>query len=356
MQRAIVPAASLCALVERAIPAAAPGHLLLKVAWSAVNRADTLQRRGLYAPPPGATDILGLEAVGTVAALGEGAAAAAAAAPPLHARLMALLPGGGNAEYVSVLPAHCLPVPAGLSLREAAAIPETWLTAFQLLFIEGTPASGVGAGAPLAGALAGAVVVVHAAGSGVGTAAVQLAVAAGARVVAVAGSAAKLEACAALGAAEGVNYKSEPATFAARLREAVTRDGRGGAALILDPVGASFAAANADALALDGSWVLYGSMGGLKLSGDAAAADGLLGAVLRKRARLVGTTLRNRTDAYKASLVERFRVAALPGFESGAFKPVIFAEFPLEEAGKAHALMEGNETLGKVLLRVSGEL
>ena len=360
LMRAVVPVSGACALVERALPALGAGQLLLRVAFSAVNRADTLQRKGLYPAPPGGTDILGLEAVGTVAGLGEGVSG-----PQLGARLMALLPGGGNAEFVAVLPAHCLPVPAPLSLREAAALPETWLTAFQLLFVEGTasrvglPAAGAAAAAggvvPLAGALAGAVVVVHAAGSGVGTAAVQLAAAAGAHVVAVAGSADKLAACAALGAAAGVNYKEGEGSFAARLRAAVTAGGRPGAALILDPVGATFAAANTEALALDGAWVLYGSMGGLKLSGEAAAADGLLGALLRKRARLLGTTLRNRSDAYKAELVARFAAAALPGFDSAAFRPVIFAELPLEETGKAHELMEGNGTLGKIILRVAGE-
>ena len=356
LMRAVIPASGACALVERALPTLAAGQLLLRVAYSAVNRADTLQRRGLYPAPPGATDVLGLEAVGTVAGLGEGVSG-----PALGSRLMALLPGGGNADFVAVHPAHCLPVPASMSLRDAAALPETWLTAFQLLFVEGT-ASRVGlpgaAGVvPLAGALAGAVVVVHAAGSGVGTAAVQLAAAAGAHVVAVAGSSDKLAACAALGAAAGVNYKEGEGSFAGRLKAAVTAGGRPGAALILDPVGATFAAANAEALALDGAWVLYGSMGGLKLSSEAAAADSLLGALLRKRARLLGTTLRNRSDAYKAELVARFAAAALPGFEGAprAFKPVIFAELPLEEAGKAHELMEGNGTLGKIILRVALE-
>ena len=360
MMRAIVPASGVCALVERAIPALGVGQVLLRVAYSAVNRADTLQRRGLYPSPPGTTDILGLEAVGTVAGLGEGGAG-----PALGTRLMALLPGGGNAEYVAVLPAHCMAVPPRLTLREAAAIPETWLTAFQLLFLEGssssvglpTGSSGSSGSAPLAGALAGRVVVVHAAGSGVGTAAVQLAVAAGAHVVAVAGSEDKLAACAALGAAAGVNYKQgEPDTFGARLKAAVAGLGGGrGADLILDPVGASFASANLEALGMDGTWVLYGSMGGLKLSSEAGAADALLGTILRKRARLLGTTLRNRSAEYKAELVARFAAAALPGFATGAFKPIIFAELPLEDTGKAHELMESNSTLGKILLRVLGE-
>ena len=360
MMRAIVPVGGVCSLVDRAIPALGVGQVLLRVAYSAVNRADTLQRRGLYPSPPGSTDILGLEAVGTVAGLGEGGGEGG---PALGTRLMALLPGGGNAEYVAVLPAHCMAVPPRLTLREAAAIPETWLTAFQLLFLEGSSSSvglareGSGGSAPLAGALAGSVVVVHAAGSGVGTAAVQLAVAAGAHVVAVAGSEDKLAACAALGAAAGVNYKAgEPDSFAARLKAAVAGVGGGrGADLILDPVGASFAAANLEALAMDGTWVLYGSMGGLKLSSEAGAADALLGTILRKRARLLGTTLRNRSAEYKAGLVARFAAAVLPGFTTGAFKPIIFAELPLEDTGKAHELMESNSTLGKILLRVFGE-
>ena len=138
---------------------------------------------------------------------------------------------------------------------------------------------------------------------------------------------------------------------------AAARGGGGGAALILDPVGAPFAAANIDALAPDGAWVLYGSLGGLRLSdAPAGVADGLLGALLRKRARLVGTTLRNRSDEYKAALVARFCAEALPLLASGAVQGVVHAEFPLERTGDAHALMESNATLGKLLLRVSGEV
>lgn len=342
-----------CAIAERPVPAPSPSQLLLRVAWSAVNRADTLQRRGLYPAPTGAPDWLGLEAVGVVVARG-GGSASEGGAPALGARVMALLPGGGNAEYVAVEHAHVLPVPPSLSLRDAAAIPETWLTAFQLLFLVG--GGGGGGGGGRLPSLAGSTVVVHAAGSGVGTAAVQLAAAAGARVVAVAGAEDKLAAVARLGAAEGVNYKDAPATFGARLAVAAARGGGGGAALILDPVGAPFAAANIDALAPDGAWVLYGSLGGLRLSESPAAADALLGALLRKRGRLIGTTLRNRSDEYKAALVTRFREEALPLLASGALRAVVHTEFPLERIGDAHALMESNATLGKILLRVSGEL
>jgi tumor protein p53-inducible protein 3 len=351
--RVVLSSEKLCAVAERPVPSPSPSQLLLRVAWSAVNRADTLQRRELYPAPAGAPEWLGLEAVGVVVARG-GGAASAGGAPALGARVMALLPGGGNAEYVTVEHTHVLPVPPSLTLRDAAAIPETWLTAFQLLFIVDAPLfTKTGGGLP---SLAGRTVVVHAAGSGVGTAAVQLAAAAGARVVAVAGAGEKLAAAARLGAAEGVDYKAEPATFGARLAAAATRGGGGGAALILDPVGAPFAAANIDALAPDGTWVLYGSLGGLRLSESPAASDALLGALLRKRGRLVGTTLRNRSDEYKAALVARFREEALPLLESGALRAVVHAEFPLERTGEAHALMESNATLGKILLRVSGEL
>jgi len=331
--KAIIASSGACSLTERPIPSPLPGQLLLRVAYSAINRADTLQRKGLYPAPPGATDILGLEAVGTVAALGEGVAA-----PAVGSRVMALLSGGGNAEWVTVPASHTLPVPASLSLRTAAAIPETWLTAFQLLFMVAAPHQRIGPGCT---------VVVHAAASGVGTAAVQLAAAAGARVVAVASSEEKLAAVRALGAAEGVNYKAEPATFASRLQAAV---GSGGAQVILDPVGASAAQANAGALAMDSVWVLYGSMGGLKLT-----ETDILGSILRKRCALVGTTLRTRSDSYKAELVARFAAEALPGLASGALKPIIDSEFLLEATGEAHALMEANGTIGKLLLRVAGE-
>lgn len=344
MMRAVFNEANACILRETPIPAPSSSEILLKIHWTAVNRADTLQRKGLYPVPPGSPESLGLEAVGTVVGVGQGCNATTT--PQLGARVMALLGGGGNAEYVAVLPSHTMPVPPGMTLRDAAAIPETWLTAFQLLFLEGA----------LRGGLAGSTVVIHGAGSGVGTAAVQLASRAGARVIAVAGTQAKVDVCLGLGAAGGVVYKAEGGvdTLPTRLKAAV---GPGGAALILDPVGASFAPANMEALGMDGTWVLYGSMGGLKLVGG--AGDTLLPTILRKRARLVGTTLRNRSEAYKADLVARFTQEALPYFSGGegrVFKPIIHGEFPLEEVGAAHTLMESNETIGKLVIKVTGEL
>jgi NADPH:quinone reductase-like Zn-dependent oxidoreductase len=334
-----------------------PGEVRLRVAWSAVNRADTLQRRGLYAAPPGATEVLGLEAAGVVEAAGAGVPAELQPG----ARAMALLSGGGNAGAVLVRADHAMRVPPGLTLRAAGGLPEAWLTAFQLLFL--VAAGDAGAAAPAAAALgggggpcrAGATVVVHAAASGVGAAAVQLAVAAGARVVAVVGSPEKLAAVRALGAAEAVDHRADPGSFAARLRAAV---GARGADLILDPVGASAAGANADILALDGVWVLFGSLGGLRLGADGApgAADALLGALLRKRATLVASTLRNRDDAYKARLVARFAKEVLPRLASGALAALVHAEFSLDELAAAHALMESNATTGKILVRVDASI
>lgn len=339
------------------LPPPGAGEVLVRIAWSGVNRADTLQRRGSYNPPPGSSSVLGLEAAGVVQAAGDGVPTSLG----VGARVMALLGGGGNSAAVIVRADHCMGVPAATSLRTAAAIPENWITAFQLLFV--VAAGDNDAALPAAAALgqgggpcrAGATVVIHAAASGVGTAAVQLAVAAGARVVAIAGSEEKLEAVRVLGASVGVNYKDDPASFSARLKAAV---GAGGAALILDPVGASFAGANLDALAVEGVWVLYGSMGGLRLvtDGGVGAADALLGTLLRKRATLTATTLRNRSDAYKARLIARFVKEALPLLAGGKLNVVIDSDFDLDQLAAAHVRMESNLTLGKILVRVDSTI
>ena len=364
--RSAVPTSGSISIVGRAAPSVGPDDVLIRVAYSAVNRADTLQRRGLYAPPPGATDVLGLEAVGVVVSVGEGVPEGA---PAVGSRVMALLSGGGNADVTLARAAHCMPVPARLSLREAAAIPEAWLTAFQLLFLVaaggdagdggggGGDSGGVGGALPLSPVRAGSTVVIHAAGSGVGTAAVQLALAVGARVVAVAGSEEKLTALRALGVAheDAINHGGAggAATFAARLKNVV---GPAGAAVVLDPVGASFAGANADALGVDGVWVLYGSMGGLRLTEDVApgVAASLLSTLLRKRATLVGTTLRNRSDAYKARLVAHFSAFALPRFNNGSLRVLIDSEFSLDDLAAAHARMESNANIGKIIIRAAG--
>ena len=331
--RAVVAEAGRCVLAPAlALPAPRANELLIRVAFSAINRADTLQRLGRYAPPPGAPAALGLEAAGVVAALGADVGRHAEA-PRVGDRVMALLGGGGNAEYVACDWRHALRVPQGMSLRTAAAVPETFLTAFQLLHLVGR-------------ARRGESVLVHAAGSGVGTAAVQLAAAHGMRVVAVAGADEKLATARRLGAAAAVNYKSS-ADWAA---EAAAAAGAGGVDLILDPVGASMWEGNAKALAMDGRWVLFGSLGGVAVDGP------LFARLMQKRAALLSTTLRNRSDDYKAELVAAFAAAALPALASGALAPVLDAEFALEETQLAHERMESNAGCGKILLRVSGEL
>ena len=227
---------SQCAIVDVPLPVLKPREVLVKVAYTALNRADTLQRKGLYPPPKGVTDVLGLEAAGVVAAYGPDCSIAPSSFP-LGSRVMALLGGGGNAEYVAVHESHLLPVPEGMDLRTAAAVPETWLTAYQLLFITGQLAKGE-------------VVLIHAAGSGVGTAATQLASNAGADVIAVAGQDSKLEVAKQLGAKSGINYKTTP-EFGAVVAELT---GGKGVNLILDPVGASFWRENVGAIAMGASY------------------------------------------------------------------------------------------------------
>jgi tumor protein p53-inducible protein 3 len=331
--RAVLAEGGRCALAPAlALPTPRAHELLIRVAWSAINRADTLQRLGKYAVPAGASPVLGLEAAGVVAALGADVGAHAGA-PRLGDRVMALLSGGGNAEFVTCDWRHAMPVPPNMTLRTAAAVPETFLTAFQLLHLVG-------------GARAGETVLVHAAGSGVGTAAVQLAAAHRLRVVAVAGADAKLAKARALGAAAAVNYK----TSADWPAEALAAAAPGGADLVLDPVGASMWEGNARVLALDGRWVLYGSLGGVAVDGP------LFARLMQKRAQLLATTLRSRSDDYKADLVARFAAAALPALASGALAPVLDAEFELADAQLAHERMESDVGCGKILLRVSGQL
>jgi tumor protein p53-inducible protein 3 len=313
--------------LQRPIPEPKAHEVLVKIHYTAINRADTLQRKGAYPAPPGATDILGLELAGEIVSIGAEANKDATLKP--GQRVMALLSGGGNAEYATVHAQHLIPIPEAMSYRTAAAIPETWLTAYQLLFLVGQLKRGQGER-----------VLVHAAASGVGTAAVQLAKDAGATVFAVAGSDEKLSAVSKLGAAHVCNYKT--ADFAAAVKDSV-----GAVDLILDPVGASFWKQNADALAMDGRWVLYGSMGGLHTEGT------LLASILRKRAALLGTTLRNRSDEYKADLVSCFIRDALPKLSKGSFAPIIDSEFELSEVQAAHERMESNANTGKILIKVS---
>lgn len=306
-------------------PTATGREVLMKVHWSAVNRADTLQRKGTYPPPPGASPIIGLEASGVIESLGDACELGFAVGD----RVMALLAGGGYAEAVAVDERLLIKVPDGMDLKTAGAIPETWLTAYQLLHFVG-------------GVQAGDTVLIPAAGSGVGTAAIQLSVAAGATVVAVAGTDEKLATAKALGAAAGINYK-EGAPIGDRVLEAT--DGKG-VDLILDCVGASFWEEYAKAIKMEGRWVLYGLMGGPVVHGP------ILGAILRKRVRLEGTTLRTRSIEYKERLVRDMWAHAGPKFIDGSYKPVVATTFPLAEAQAAHEFVESNASHGKVMLQV----
>ena len=308
------------------LPTLKDGEILLKVAWSAVNRADTLQRTGKYPPPLGASEVLGLEASGIVSSVSTNVTF-----PRVGDRVMALLSGGGNADYVICQANQTMKVPINMSLRTASAVPETWLTAFQLLFL-------------VANAKSGESVVIHAAGSGVGTAAVQLASNRGLFVIAIAGSDKKLEIAKSLGASAIINYKTST-DWAAEIKSYTSGKG---ADIILDPVGASFWKSNIDAAAIDSRWILYGSLGGVNIEGP------LFGKLMQKRIQLLTTTLRSRTNEYKASLVEAFTRDALPLLASKVLQPIIDQEFILENTHEAHMYMESNNNIGKILIKVNG--
>jgi len=296
-----------------------PGEVRLAVAAAGLNRADTLQRRGFYPAPKGfPADVPGLELAGRVEALGPGVEGFAVGDP-----VMAIIGGGGMATHAVVHGRELLPVPGELSLEEAAAIPEVFLTAFDALFAQGNLRMGE-------------TVLLHAVASGVGTAALQLARNAGARVVGTSRSPEKLERCAELGLEHSID--TADGTFA----EAV--QALGGADLIVDTIGAKYLKENLKALSLLGRVVVLGLMGGVK-------GEMPLGLLLQKRATMVGSTLRARPLEEKAALAQRFIQQVLPHFAEGRLKPVIDAVLPMSEVGEAHARMERNETFGKLVLR-----
>jgi putative PIG3 family NAD(P)H quinone oxidoreductase len=296
--------------------------VLVRARATAVNRADTLQRRGFYPPPPGESEILGLEVAGTVEALGEGVEGWRTGD-----RVCALLAGGGYAQLVAVPAGQLMPIPEGLSWTDAAAIPEVFLTAHDNLFTRGRLARDE-------------TVLVHGGGGGVGTAAIQLARRAGARVLVTAGSVAKLEFCRDLGADAGINHREED--FVARAHELT---GGRGVDLILDVMGAAYLARNIDALALDGRLVIIGLQGG-------TTSDIDLNRLMRRRISVISTTLRGRPHAQKAAIVRRFVDQALPGFEGGSLRPVVDRVLPLAEAPAAHRAMEAGENVGKIVLEI----
>lgn len=304
-------------------PALGPGEVLVEVKATAVNRADLLQARGLYPPPPGVSDVMGLEMSGIVRALGPDDARAWAPGD----RVMGLLAGGGYAESVAVHGGLLMRLPDGWSFRQGAAVPEAWLTAFLNLFLEGRLQRGQR-------------VLVHAGASGVGTAAIQLAQEAGASVFATAGSAAKLEACRALGAAAAVDYKT--GDFVAEIKAAT---GGLGVDLVLDLVGASCFKGNLAILAAGGRLVTIGLMGGTRAELD-------LGVLLGKSLRLIGSRLRPRPLTEKVDLVRRFTERCLPLLAAGRLRPVVDRVFPITAAAAAHAYVKENRNIGKVILEM----
>lgn len=301
-----------------------PGEVRIAVRASAVNRADLLQRRGGYAPPPGASDILGLECAGVVEAVGEGVGRVA-----VGDEVCALLAGGGYAEQVVVPAGQVLKIPAGLSFEEAAALPEVFATAYLNLYME-------------AALRFGETALLHAGASGVGTAAIQLCRAFGNPCFVTAGADGKIARCVELGAQAGCNRHE--ASFADRVRE--WTDGRG-VDVILDPVGAAYLADNLQSLAVDGRLVVIGVMGGAGLDAEAGLA-----LMLMKRLKVIGSTLRGRSVARKALVMDALKERVWPEIAAGAIRPVVEAVIPMPQAEEAHRLIAGDETFGKVVLAV----
>ena len=308
-------------LVERPVPTPGAGEILIKVEAAGVNRPDVLQRLGGYAPPPGASDVLGLEVAGEVAAFGEGVALHAVGDP-----VVALLPGGGYAEYAIAHESNALPAPQGLSMIEAAAIPETYFTVWTNVFERG-------------GLKAGEWLLVHGGASGIGTTAIQLAKAFGANVIATVGSDEKALACRKLGADVVVNYNAQD--FVAATRAATGK----GADVILDMVGGDYVARNYAAAALDGRIVQIAF-----LKGPTTQVD--LRPLMTKRLVHTGSTLRPRSPAEKAVIAEHLREQVWPLLEAGRCKPIIDSTFALDSADKAHARMESSVHFGKIVLTI----
>ncbi len=310
-------------LVELPDPVPGSGEIAIEIHASALNRADLLQRRGLYPPPPGTTDILGLECSGVVSAIGAGCTGAL----QLGERVMVLLAGGGYAERVVVPEALAMKLPSNRSFEEAAAIPEAFLTAREAMLVSGALSAGES-------------VLIHAAAGGVGSAAVQMARAAGARVFATAGGPLKCAWVQKLGADVVIDYKSQD--FAAVIAEQTA--GRG-VDVILDFVGAAYAEQHAACLAARGRHVLIGVLGG-------AQATINLARLMHKRQSLLGIVMRTRSMQEKIELTRAFARTHLPLFADGRLKPLVDRVFALSDVAQAHAHMEANQNLGKIVLRV----
>ncbi|WP_300547962.1 NAD(P)H-quinone oxidoreductase [Roseovarius sp.] len=300
-------------------PEPGAGEVVIKLAYAGVNRPDALQRAGLYAPPATASDLPGLEGAGEVVALGAGVSGLAPGD-----QVCALLPGGGYAEYVATPAAHCLPVPSGMGLKEAACLPETCFTVWSNVFQRG-------------GLKAGERFLVHGGSSGIGTTAIQLAREFGARIFTTAGSDDKCKVCEDLGAERAINYRNEDFVEVIRAE--------GGADVILDMVGGDYLPRNVKALADDGRLVQIAFLQGPKVELNFAP-------VMMRRLTITGSTLRPQSDLAKARIAEALRTHVWPLLEAGKIAPVMDSEFALADAAKAHARMETSGHIGKIVLKV----
>jgi putative PIG3 family NAD(P)H quinone oxidoreductase len=304
-------------LSDVADPVPAPGEVLIRVAATAVNKADTLQRLGIYAPPPGSSEIIGLECSGTVAALGDGVDTWS-----VGDEVCALLTGGGYAELVAVPAGQVMPVPAGVDLVTAGALPEVAATVWSNVFM-------------VAGLQPGETFLVHGGSGGIGTFAIQLASAMSARVLTTAGTPEKLAACRELGADLAINYREED--FVAVVKEA------GGADVILDNMGATYLGRNVDALATEGRLVIIGMQGGTKGELD-------INTLLRKRGAVIATALRGRPVEEKSAICASVVEHVWPLVADGRVRPVVHTTLPLAQAADAHRLMDSSDHIGKIVL------
>lgn len=309
--------------VDRPVPAPAAGEVLVRVRAAGVNRPDILQRQGGYAPPPGASDIPGLEIAGEVVAVGSGVAW-----PALGDMVMALVAGGGYAEFCVAPAPQCLPIPVGMSMVEAGGIPETFFTVWTNVFDRGR-------------LLAGEIFLVHGGASGIGTTAIQLAKQHGARVFATAGTDEKCSACQRLGAEIGINYRT--LDFVQAVKEATQGQG---ADVILDMVGGDYTARNLALLREEGRLVQIAFLRGAKVDID-------LNPLMRKRLTLTGSTLRPRSVDEKGMIAASLRNRVLPWLNAGQVRPVIHETFPLRAAAAAHAALEADRHVGKIVLEIT---
>ena len=309
-------------LGERPEPVPAAGEVLIKVAAAGINRPDVFQRLGNYAPPPGASDIPGLEVSGEI--IGGDVAGSAF---KVGDQVCALVAGGGYAEYCVAPAAQCMPIPAGLSLIEAAGLPETYFTVWSNVFDRG-------------GLSGDETLLVHGGASGIGTTAIQLATALGHRVFATVGSDERVKAVEALGAVKGINYKTQD--FVEEMKVLTSNQG---VDVILDMVAGDYIGRDIKCLADNGRIVIIATLGGTKSSFNSSE-------LMRRRLTITGSTLRPRPVAFKGEIAKKLQAQVWPLLSSGKIKPIIYATLPLEEAAKGHAMMEAGEQIGKIIMTV----